>query len=317
MSRKTFDIRLLATPYILKTLLNFVKCSNHAGGEKFFSEGPVTEAVPRMFMCLGLIYTCMFTIGIILVRNPDYSEIREELDEQTREEVIEGQAKDDLSLIMPINDQGEPDVQNHRNLEGVPVKDVTPGELIRIPRAWHLSGCLSLTALTGLIVIGVYKRFGQMYFSNDHFLSLVGSSASLGNAIGRVFWGHQSDIWGPYRTLYCVAGTMVTLVATWSLTTGSETLFALWVTATVFCHGGYFAIFPTTTAMLFGKDHVGPNFGLIFLNYGLFSLAGIIIIPRLHVDFESLTFILAGISASSLLAVYTLNNCYSNRPPRR
>lgn len=268
-------------------------------------------------MYLGLIYSCMFTVGIILIRNPDYSEIGEELDENSRDEAIESQAKDDLSLIMPINDQGEADVQKRRDSEEMSAKDVTPAELIRIPRAWHLSGCLSLTALTGLIVIGVYKRYGQMYFSDDHFLSLVGSSASLGNALGRVFWGNLSDIWGPYRTLYCVAGTMVTLVATWSLTTGDETLFALWVTATVFCHGGYFAIFPTTTAMLFGKEHVGPNFGLVFLNYGLFSLAGIIVIPRLHVDFATLTFILAGISASSLVAVYTLNNCYSSRFHRR
>jgi hypothetical protein len=30
-----------------------------------------------------------------------------------------------------------------------------------------------------------------------------------------------------------------------------------------FCHGGNFSIFPALTAALFGREHVGPNFGLV------------------------------------------------------
>lgn len=72
------------------------------------------------------------------------------------------------------------------------------------------------------------------------------------------------------------------------------------------------------TAQLFGKESAGPNFGIIFLGYGVCSLIGLAVLPRLSARLEPLNYILGGIALSAALSVYLLGRCYKTPPlPRR
>jgi hypothetical protein len=83
-----------------------------------------------------------------------------------------------------------------------------------------------------------------------------------------------------------------------------------------FCHGGNFACYPALVASLFGKRHVGPNFGLIFMPYGLLSLLGIAILPRLSAGLHPLNTILGSVALASFVAVWMLAHAYPNTPTR-
>ena len=39
----------------------------------------------------------------------------------------------------------------------------------------------------------MYKAYGQVFITDDHFLAVVGAFAAIFNAFGRVFWGHMCD----------------------------------------------------------------------------------------------------------------------------
>jgi len=109
---------------------------------------------------------------------------------------------------------------------------------------------------------------------------------------------------------------LATLLATWHLSDvplHSKWAFAVWVTCITFCHGGVFSIFPSITALLFGTENVGQNFGLVFLSYGMLSLTGIALIPRLSALFEVISYILALIPVLAFFSLVLLQRCYT--PP--
>lgn len=139
-----------------------------AGGEKYFGEGPVTGAVPRMFLSLGGIYTVLMFIGCMLLRDPPH------------DAEAKPHADDDLSLAanggdrLPLSPPSEPpstqgtsmsdtdkgslssEDEDSEPLLSSPEGEsgVTPRQLIRLPRAWHLSLSFGLGALPGLVVLG-------------------------------------------------------------------------------------------------------------------------------------------------------------------
>ena len=161
------------------------------GGQKYFEKGPVTDAVPGLFLRLGALYAVLCLVAIVLIRNPVYQGLGGEEPEETQEEEEEevgglSSSGTDQSLRRQLYDGSDLDGRQ-ASLLAEPQADsavnFTPAQLVRSARAWHLSVALMLGALGGLITLGTYKTFGQETWSDDAFLSMVvGSLASIGNA---------------------------------------------------------------------------------------------------------------------------------------
>lgn len=192
--------------------------------------------------------------------------------------------------------------------------DLTPLQLLRTPQAWHVSLAFLLGSLSGLVTLSTYKSYGIITFLDDHFFSfVVGSFASACNAGGRILWGALSDRIGAYRTLRTASLIQALALFTWNLTIDplhSKWAFALWVGCVCLCHGGGFAVYPALTADLFGRSNAAQNFGFVFLNYGIMSLIGLAVLPRLSAALSPLNYFLGAIALFAAVNITVIDRCY-------
>jgi len=131
--------------------------------------------------------------------------------------------------------------------------------------------------VAGLMIIGHASPIGQEKIGLTPAVA-AGAVAFLGlaNTCGRMFWGAVSDKIGRYNALmlmYLVNGGMLLLL-------NSATGYGMFVVAIMgiaLSFGGFLGIFPSVTADNFGTKHLGTNYGVMFIAYGLAAFVG----PRL------------------------------------
>ncbi|HHU53719.1 MAG TPA: OFA family MFS transporter [Clostridiaceae bacterium] len=156
---------------------------------------------------------------------------------------------------------------------GKVTEDLTPGQMFGTPIFWVLFAMYTLACFAGLMIIGNASPIGQEQ------VGLTAAAAagavgflSLGNTLGRVFWGWVSDMIGRFATLLIMYS--ISAVALFGLIKASTYWpFVISVMAVAACFGGFFGIFPALTADNFGLKNLGVNYGVLFVSYGL---AGVI-----------------------------------------
>jgi OFA family oxalate/formate antiporter-like MFS transporter len=97
--------------------------------------------------------------------------------------------------------------------------------------------------------------------------------ASIGNALGRVFWAWSSDHLTRRSTFMLLFLIQVALF--WILpATGSVAALTLVAFVILSCFGGGFGTMPASVTDYFGPQNVGPIYGLMLTAWGLASLFG-------------------------------------------
>ncbi len=177
--------------------------------------------------------------------------------------------------------------------------EFSPGELTKLPQFWILMFMYAAAAMAGLMVI----NFAAVYASDVKFndtakaaglgffnaIPVIGFNIWTGvaaplvavatgwlamwNGLGRIIVGYISDRLGRTQTMVLdfvvTAAVMVVLMVAganpWILMLGY-----MFVGLT---YGAILALFPSTNADWFGTKHVGVNYGLIFIGWGI---AGVI-----------------------------------------
>ncbi|HHT25535.1 MAG TPA: OFA family MFS transporter [Clostridiaceae bacterium] len=151
--------------------------------------------------------------------------------------------------------------------------DLTPGQMLRTPIFWILFAMYTLACFAGLMIIGNASPIGQeqVGMSAAAAAGAVGF-LSLGNTLGRVFWGWVSDVIGRFASLLIMYS--ISAVALFGLINASTYWpFIISVMIVAACFGGFFGIFPALTADNFGLNNLGVNYGVLFISYGI---AGVI-----------------------------------------
>ena len=94
------------------------------------------------------------------------------------------------------------------------------------------------------------------------------------NGLGRIIWGAVADRIGYKLSLFAMCLFQgIVMLAFLKLGATAAGLIAC-ASIIGFNFGGNFSLFPTATAGCFGSKNLGPNYGLVFLAYGVAGIAG-------------------------------------------
>lgn len=152
--------------------------------------------------------------------------------------------------------------------------DFTLGQALRTRQWWILWLILFLNVTAGISLISqqapLYQELAGV--SAAVAAGMVGI-ASIGNALGRVFWAWSSDHLTRRSTFMLLFLIQVALF--WVLP-GLSSVAALTLAAFVIlsCFGGGFGTMPASVTDYFGPRNVGPIYGLMLSAWGLASLFG-------------------------------------------
>jgi OFA family oxalate/formate antiporter-like MFS transporter len=193
------------------------------------------------------------------------------------------------------------------------VRDYSLGEALKTWQWWALWLLLFLDTSAGISVISqeapMFQELGQL--TALAAASLVGI-ASIGNALGRVFWAWLSDV--VTRRIAFLLIFLVQIPLFWFY---PELHSGFWLGLVTFlilmCYGGGFGTMPAFAADYFGAKNVGPIYGLMLTAWGAASVFGPLLIAHMRETtkiYSGALHIIAVVLALSLLLPFAM------RPPR-
>jgi len=183
-------------------------------------------------------------------------------------------------------------------------RDYTRGEALKTWQWWALWLLLFLNTCAGISII---SQEAPLFQEETGVTAAVAASmvglASIGNAVGRVFWAWISDLITRRATFFVMfAGQLVLF---WFLPNIATAWFLTIVTFVVLmCYGGGFGTMPAFAADYFGPKNVGPIYGLMLTAWGFASAFGPLLIAHMREtagSYRGALHVIAGVMAISTL----------------
>jgi len=191
--------------------------------------------------------------------------------------------------------------------------DFTLSEALKTWQWWALWLLLFLNTCAGISII---SQEAPLFQEDTGVIAAVAASmvglASIGNAVGRVFWAWISDLITRRATFLVMFLSQILLF--WFLPNIATAWFLTVVTFVILmCYGGGFGTMPAFAADYFGPKNVGPIYGLMLTAWGFASVFGPLLIAHMREtagSYRGALHVIAGIMAVSTLLPILV------RPPR-
>ena len=192
--------------------------------------------------------------------------------------------------------------------------DYTLGKALGTWQWWALWLVLFLNTTAGISVISQEAPMFQEIAKVTAIAAagMVGI-ASIGNAVGRVFWAWVSD--GITRRWTFVVMYVCQVGLFWVMPNiGESSLLTVLTFIILMCYGGGFGTMPAFAADYFGSKNIGPIYGLMLTAWGSASAFGPLLIAHLRQSGSSFAYGLHVIAAIMLVSIVVP---LIVRPPRK
>jgi OFA family oxalate/formate antiporter-like MFS transporter len=168
-------------------------------------------------------------------------------------------------------------------------RDYTLGGALKTWQWWALWTLLFLNTSAGISIISQESPMFQEIAKASVIVAagMVGI-ASIGNAVGRIFWAWVSDL--ITRRWTFVAMFLIQVGLFWILPSLSSVAILTVVSFIILmCYGGGFGTMPAFAADYFGSKNVGPIYGLMLTAWGTASAFGPLLIAHMRESSGSYT----------------------------
>ena len=160
-------------------------------------------------------------------------------------------------------------------------------------------------AMSGLMLISQLVPFAtQAGIGSVALIAMV--VGALGNASGRILSGWMSDACGRLNVLRLMLFISAVAMPLLSLFSGHVVAFGAGVFVVYYCFGTLLAVFAATAADFYGTKHLGMNYGLLFLAWGVSALVAAPVAGRLFDTFGNYQYAFLCAAALSLVALTSL-----------
>lgn len=191
--------------------------------------------------------------------------------------------------------------------------DFALGEALKTWQWWALWLLLFLNTCAGISVISQEAPIFQELTGATAIVAagMVGL-ASIGNAVGRVFWAWVSDLI-TRRATFVVMFILQVLLFWFLPSIATVSLMTMVTFVVLMCYGGGFGTMPAFAADYFGPRNVGPIYGLMLTAWSFASAVGPLLIAHMREtagSYRGALHVIAGVMAVSILLPILV------RPPR-
>lgn len=145
-------------------------------------------------------------------------------------------------------------------------------QMIRTSSFYKLFAMFALSSSAGLIILGHLTRIARIQagWEGGYLLLMLIAVFSAG---GRFLGGALSDLIGKVNLLRMAFFLQAVNMLLFNLLTQAVTL-ALGVAVAGLCYGAVLSAFPLLTADYYGVRHLGANYGLLFIAWGMGGVLG-------------------------------------------
>jgi OFA family oxalate/formate antiporter-like MFS transporter len=182
--------------------------------------------------------------------------------------------------------------------------DYTLGEALKTWQWYALWLLLFLNTCAGISIISQEAPiFEELTAVTAAAAAGMLGVASIGNAVGRVFWAWASDLI-TRRATFVVMFVLQAFLFWFLPTIGVASLMTIVMFVVLMCYGGGFGTMPAFTADYFGSRNVGPIYGLMLTAWGAASAFGPLLIAHMREiegSYRGALHIIAGVMAVSIL----------------
>ncbi|CAI2369103.1 unnamed protein product [Moneuplotes crassus] len=257
-----------------------------SGGMIFHPNDPVSSRAPLMLRVNCLCWLIILIISLILIRR------KRESQEDRVESSNNGLSSD--HLIVSVE-------------ENIEIVEPTYKEAMLHYRTLYIWVMIVLSVSYPMLMASHFKTYANIDVPDEKFLMITGSFGAAMNGLSRGIWAYFQDIYGFKAVFLTLIIFQILIALTVDFIHKVKVLYFIWTLVTYFCLGGYFSIFPTVNAKLYGAVTGGKVHGTIFCAFSTSTILNLLLLrleSSRHLEYAQIFYIQAGFSI--IVAIMTI-----------